>query len=62
MSRWLADPEIAAGRLVERQLAEARAPIPCHVAWRSRQAGNALRWFVQQREQPEILAALTAGL
>lgn len=62
MSHWLADPEIAAGRMVERHLAEVRAPIPCPVAWRSRQTGNALRRFVQQHEQPDILAALTAGL
>ncbi len=59
---WLADPEIAAGRLVVRQLAEARAPSLCHVAWRTRQMGKALCWFRQALEDENLRGALTVGL
>ena len=60
--RWLAEPEIAAGRLVEKELADPRPIIPLHIAWRSRQPGKALTWFLAELEKPEEIAALAAGL
>ncbi len=59
---WLAKPEIEAGRLVEKPLAEPRSPMPCHIAWRTRQAGKALDWFLAELEKTEQIEALTAGL
>lgn len=62
LPRWLATREAAAGRLVERELAEPRPDMPCHVAWRTRYAGKALAWFLAELEKPEESAALAAGL
>ncbi|TJY59947.1 LysR family transcriptional regulator [Sinimarinibacterium sp. CAU 1509] len=45
---YLAAPDIAAGRLVVRQVQNARDPIPLHLAWRSGEDGRALRWFRQR--------------
>ncbi len=59
---WLADPEIAAGRLVELQAAEPRPPLRSHIAWRHRQVGKALQWFLDELARPETIAALSAGL
>ncbi|AXS78983.1 LysR family transcriptional regulator [Dechloromonas sp. HYN0024] len=59
---WLAEPEIAAGRLVERQLANPRPAIPLHTAWRTRQDGRALQWFVDELNRPEVSGTLTEGL
>lgn len=60
--RWLAAPEIAAGRLVEKQIAESRPALALHTAWRTRQIGKAQRWFLDELAKPEQVAALTAGL
>lgn len=62
LPRWLADPEIAAGRLVLRQLAEPRTPMPLNVAWRTRHEGKALQWFLETLQDAAFLADLTAGL
>jgi DNA-binding transcriptional LysR family regulator len=62
LPRWLAEREAAAGRLVERELAEARPPMPCYIAWRTRNAGKALAWFLAELDKPEEMAALGAGL
>ena len=62
LPRWLAEPEIAAGRLVEKELADPRPIIPLHIAWRSRQPGKALTWFLAELEKPEEIAALAVGL
>jgi DNA-binding transcriptional LysR family regulator len=59
---WLADPEIAAGRLVELKNGDAHPPIPSHIAWRNRQVGKALQWFLDELARPEVVAALSAGL
>ena len=59
---WLADPEIAAGRLVELRTAEAHPPLRSHIAWRNRQVGKALQWFLDELARPEVIAALSAGL
>jgi len=62
LPRWLAEPEIAAGRLVDKALATARPVIPLHIAWRTRQDGKALQWFVNELANPAITAALSEGL
>lgn len=62
LPRWLAAPEIAAGRLVEKQLAEARQSPPLHIAWRNRTMGKALRWFLEMLADDEIRLPLIAGL
>jgi DNA-binding transcriptional LysR family regulator len=62
LPHWLADPEIEAGRLVEMSLSEPRQPIPSHIAWRSRQVGNALAWFLGELEKTEQISALTVRL
>lgn len=62
LPRWLAEGEIAAGRLVELQLAEPRPPTPCHIAWKSRQPGQALAWFLEALNTPQTVAQLTHGL
>lgn len=59
---WLAEREVAAGRLLIRRLAEPRAPVPLFTAWRARQGGKALQWFVQELAQEEVKVALVAGL
>ncbi len=62
LPHWLADPEIEAGRLVEMKLSETRQAMPCHIAWRSRQVGNALKWFLDELAKIEQISALTAKL
>ena len=62
LPHWLADPEIAAGRLMRKELAELRQPMPCHIAWRSRNIGKALAWFLAELEKTEQIQALTATL
>jgi DNA-binding transcriptional LysR family regulator len=59
---YLAQPEIAAGRLVARQLQNARGPIPLHLAWRSGEDGRGLRWFRQRlTEYAALQRLLTLG-
>jgi len=62
LPRWLADPEIAAGRLIEKALADPRNPMPLHLAWRTRQSGKALRWFLDELADQANIERLTAGL
>lgn len=62
LPHWLAAPEIAAGRLVEKEIADPRPAMPLHLAWRPRQVGKALEWFLGELEKPEEIAALTEGL
>ena len=62
LPRWVAAPEIATGRLVEKTLAEPRAAMPLHLAWRSRQPGKALAWFLAELEKPEEIAAFAVDL
>lgn len=61
LPRWLAEPEIAAGRLVECLLSEPRPPIPCHLAWRTRHGGKALDWFVGELTREETLRDLSGA-
>ncbi len=62
LPRWLADPAIAAGRLVELPLAEPRQPMPLHVAWRTRRVGKALAWFLDELGKEAHIARLSEGL
>jgi DNA-binding transcriptional LysR family regulator len=62
LPHWLAAPEIAAGRLIEKQVADPRPAMPMHLAWRTRQIGKALQWFLDELEKPGEIEALTAGL
>lgn len=62
LPRWLASPEIAAGRLVEKEITETRPAMPLHIAWKTRQIGKALSWFLSELEKSENLDALTEGL
>jgi hypothetical protein len=34
--------------------------MPCHIAWRSRNIGKALAWFLAELEKIEQIQALTA--
>ncbi len=62
LPRWLAAPELAAGRLVEKTLAEPRQALPINLAWRNRQVGRALAWFLERLGDNGIIRTLTSGL
>jgi DNA-binding transcriptional LysR family regulator len=62
LPRWLADPDIATGRLLAKTLADPRPTLPLHVAWRTRQSGKALAWFIEELAKNEVIEALSAGL
>jgi len=62
LPRWLAAPEIAAGRLLEKPLDNPRTELPLHVAWRTRQSGKAQAWFIEQLARSEVIETLSAGL
>lgn len=62
LPRWLAEPEIQAGRLVKKMPATPRPAIPLHIAWRTRQEGRALRWFVDTLAESDVIAPLIEGL
>lgn len=62
LPRWIAAPEIAAGRLVEKTLADPRHELPINIAWRNRQEGLALAWFLEKLGEASTLQALTHEL
>ena len=62
LPRWLAAPELSAGRLVEKALADRRPALPLHIAWRTRQVGRALSWFLAALAEPENAARITEGI
>ena len=62
LPRWLAEAEIAAGRLVAKQLAEPRQELPINIAWRSRQIGRALAWFLERLADADTAQNLTKGV
>lgn len=53
-------PAIAAGRLVEKQVAAQRADEALFLAWRTGESGAALRWWVERMRQPGKLDAMFA--
>lgn len=56
LPRWLAEDEIAAGRLVGCAWAGGNPRQAFHLAWRSGEAGRALDWFVRALSQPGAFA------
>ena len=54
----LARPAITSGRLVPKQVEEARAPETFHLAWRSDESGAALDWWRQRMRDPGTAARL----
>lgn len=62
LPRWLAEQEIAAGRLIEKKLGDPRPSLPLHLAWRTKQVGQALQWFLDALAENGPRSALTAGL
>lgn len=62
LPRWLAQPYLDTGTLIEKQLNEARQPMPLHIAWRSREIGKGLRWFLDALTEESMRQALAAGL
>ena len=60
--RYLATPALAAGQLVEKQLANPRNELPLKLAWKTRHQGKALAWFLGELRRPEVSAELTREL
>jgi DNA-binding transcriptional LysR family regulator len=58
LPRAVAQAEAAAGRLVIKQVEEARPAQQIFIAWRSADRGKALTWFLKRLEEPALLAAL----
>jgi DNA-binding transcriptional LysR family regulator len=62
---WLPDhaaaPEVAAGRLVVKQVDEPPPRSEIVLAWRTDHGGKALRWLVRHLDTPEWKARLLAG-
>ena len=56
----VARPAIAAGRLVALQVEEPKASSRLHFAWRPRDAGKALKWWVARLEEPAVRERLLA--
>jgi DNA-binding transcriptional LysR family regulator len=54
----LAEPEIAASRLIALNVATGKPIGTLFTAWRANRTGKALRWFAQQLEQPGVIAEL----
>lgn len=57
---YLAQAPAAAGRLVIKQVEEAKPPLPLYIAWRSNQPGKALKWFLKRLAEPGVAAQLLA--
>lgn len=62
LPRWLAEPEIAAGRLVRCALADGNPPQTFHLAWRSDESGRALDWFAQALSRPDVFSGVLDGV
>ncbi len=58
LPRALARHEAAAGRLLIRQVEEARPRADFQLAWRPDNPGRALKWFIRRLEDPAVLTAL----
>lgn len=55
LPRCLVAEHLAAGTLIERQVAITRGTTPLHLAWRPEHHGNALQWFVGKIQDDETL-------
>ena len=60
LPRYLAEPEVAARRLVIKRTAEPRIEAQLYLAWRIAHRGKALQWFLKRLQQPNALAQLLA--
>lgn len=58
LPRYLADREIAAGRLVAKRTVESRLEHPFYLAWRTAHRGKGLQWFLKRLQQPNVLEQL----
>jgi DNA-binding transcriptional LysR family regulator len=52
--------EVATGRLVVKQVLEAKAGSQVFIAWRTADNGKALRWFLKRLEDKQLLESLLA--
>ena len=58
LPRFMAEPALKAGLLVEKQMAEPRSPVPFYLAWRMQDVGNALQWWLTRLDDPVWLGRL----
>ncbi|MNC87758.1 putative DNA-binding transcriptional regulator [compost metagenome] len=58
LPRYLAEPEVRAGRLVVKRTEEPRQEAPLHLAWRTAHKGKALQWFLKKLQEPDALQRL----
>jgi DNA-binding transcriptional LysR family regulator len=61
LPRWLAEREVATGRLAIKALANPSAPSRLSLAWRSGYEGKALEWFVARLESDAWRQRLTGA-
>ncbi len=52
--------EVAAGKLVVKQVLEPKAGSPVFIAWRTADNGKALRWFLNRLDDKQLLESLLA--
>ena len=58
LPRWLAEREVAAGRLVRCEWEGGNPRETLHLAWRSGEAGRALDWFMRALAKPGVFAGV----
>ncbi len=58
LPRWLAEREVAAGRLVRCAWEGGDPRETLHLAWRSGEAGRALDWFMRALAKPDVYAGM----
>jgi DNA-binding transcriptional LysR family regulator len=58
----LIGPDLAAGRLITKEVEEPKPELPFFVAWRARDSGRALRWFLSRLGDEPLRASLLAPL
>ncbi len=62
LPRHLIGPDVEAGRLLVREVEEPKPEIPLFIAWRAKDPGRALRWFLSRLEDTALRSALMAPL
>ncbi|MCU0810863.1 MAG: LysR family transcriptional regulator [Thiobacillaceae bacterium] len=58
LPRWLAETEVAAGRLVACEWAGGNPHEPVWLAWRGGESGRALAWFIQALSAPNLFEGI----
>lgn len=58
LPRYLAEPEVAARRLLIRRTAETRIEARLDLVWRTAHRGRALQWFLKKLQEPGALQRL----